>query len=39
MWSKKILKKSLTVPKKTQKGDPLGSSGFVVNVKKVKVKK
>ena len=33
---KKFSKKSRTVPKKNQKGDPLASAGFVGYVKKVK---
>ena len=33
---KKFSKKSRTVPKKNQKGDPLVSAGFVRYVKKVK---
>ena len=33
---KKFSKKSRTVPKKIQRGDPLGSSGFVCFLEKVK---
>ena len=33
---KKISKKSRTVPKKIQRGDPLGTSGFVCFLEKVK---
>ena len=36
---KKLSKKSRTVPKKNQKGDPLASAGFVGYVKKVKKRK
>ena len=33
---KKFSKKSRTVPKKIQRGDPLGTSGFVCFLEKVK---